>query len=42
MSGEDQITPELDASQSLGGMFDLIGQVAFIPGGYGGLGEAIA
>ena len=36
------ITPELDAGQSLAGMFDLDGQVAFIPGGYGGLGEAIA
>ncbi len=36
------ITPELDAGQSLTGMFDLGGQVAFIPGGYGGLGEAIA
>lgn len=36
------ITPDLDAGQSLTGMFDLDGQVAFIPGGYGGLGEAIA
>jgi NAD(P)-dependent dehydrogenase (short-subunit alcohol dehydrogenase family) len=36
------ITPDLDASQSLTGMFDLDGQVAFIPGGYGGIGEAIA
>ena len=35
------ITPELDAS-ALGGMMDLAGQVAFVPGGYGGLGEAIA
>jgi gluconate 5-dehydrogenase len=36
------ITPDLDAAQSLTGMFDLSGQVAFVPGGYGGLGEAIA
>ena len=36
------ITPDLDAGESLTGMFDLDGQVAFIPGGYGGLGEAIA
>jgi NAD(P)-dependent dehydrogenase (short-subunit alcohol dehydrogenase family) len=43
MAGNDKsITPELDAGQSLTGMFDLTGQVAFIPGGYGGLGEAIA
>lgn len=42
MSGNDKITPELDAGQSLTGMFDLTGRVAFIPGGYGGLGEAIA
>lgn len=35
-------TPELDAGPSLAGLFDLAGQVAFIPGGYGGLGEAIA
>jgi len=42
MSGNDKITPELDAGQSLTGMFDLTGQVSFIPGGYGGLGEAIA
>jgi len=43
MSGTDKpITPEFDAKASLNGMFDLLGQVAFIPGGYGGLGEAIA
>ena len=43
MADKDKtITPDLDAGQSLAGMFDLSGQVAFIPGGYGGLGEAIA
>jgi gluconate 5-dehydrogenase len=42
MSGQNKITPELDPRQSLTGLFDLSGQVAFVPGGYGGLGEAIA
>ena len=44
MTNKDKtsITPELDAAQSLKGLFDLSGQVAFVPGGYGGLGEAIA
>jgi gluconate 5-dehydrogenase len=43
MVGKDKsITPALEAGQSLTGLFDLSGQVAFIPGGYGGLGEAIA
>jgi NAD(P)-dependent dehydrogenase (short-subunit alcohol dehydrogenase family) len=35
------ITPEFDAT-ALRGMMDLAGQVALVPGGYGGLGEAIA
>lgn len=39
---DEAITPELDSAASLKGMFDLSGQVAFLPGGYGGLGEAIA
>jgi NAD(P)-dependent dehydrogenase (short-subunit alcohol dehydrogenase family) len=42
MPDKDKITPDLDSGQSLTGMFDLSGQVAFVPGGYGGLGEAIA
>lgn len=41
-SSKPSITPEIDPSMSLEGLFDLSGQVAFIPGGYGGLGEAIA
>jgi NAD(P)-dependent dehydrogenase (short-subunit alcohol dehydrogenase family) len=41
MPDKDKITPDLDSGQSLTGMFDLSGQVAFVPGGYGGLGEAI-
>lgn len=36
------ITPQIDATKALDGLFDLSGQVAFVPGGYGGLGEAIA
>lgn len=37
-----RITPVVDFAQALDGLFDLAGQVAFVPGGYGGLGEAIA
>jgi gluconate 5-dehydrogenase len=36
------ITPAIDAADSLDGLFDLSGKVALVPGGYGGLGEAIA
>lgn len=42
MPGRDKITPEFDARKSLTGLFDLSGQVVFVPGGYGGLGEAIS
>ncbi len=37
-----RITPVVDFPEALDGLFDLSGQVAFVPGGYGGLGEAIA
>ena len=37
-----RITPVIDFEQDLAGLFDLTGQVAFVPGGTGGLGEAIA
>jgi gluconate 5-dehydrogenase len=37
-----RITPVVDFTKTLDGLFDLAGQVAFVPGGYGGLGEAIA
>jgi len=37
-----RIAPQLDFSKALGGLFDLSGQVAYVPGGYGGIGEAIA
>jgi gluconate 5-dehydrogenase len=37
-----RITPVVDFGKSLAGLFDLTGQVALVPGGTGGLGEAIA
>jgi len=36
------ITPKLDFAAELTGLFDLSGKTAFVPGGTGGLGEAIA
>jgi NAD(P)-dependent dehydrogenase (short-subunit alcohol dehydrogenase family) len=36
------ITPAVDFARALPGLFDLAGKVAFVAGGYGGLGEAIA
>ena len=36
------ITPVVDFRAALAGLHDLSGRVAFLPGGYGGLGEAIA
>jgi len=38
----EAITPKVDFRRELAGLFDLAGQVAFIPGGYGGIGAAIA
>jgi gluconate 5-dehydrogenase len=37
----DPITPKADFRKELDGLFDLHGKVAFVPGGYGGIGEAI-
>jgi len=37
----DPIAPVVDFNTELLGLFGLSGQVAFVPGGYGGLGEAI-
>jgi gluconate 5-dehydrogenase len=37
-----RITPKIDFAAALAGLFDLRGRVAFLPGGYGGIGEAIA
>jgi gluconate 5-dehydrogenase len=36
------ITPRIEFARELAGLHDLRGQVAFVPGGYGGIGEAIA
>ena len=36
-----RITPEVDFKRTLAGMFRLDEQVAFVPGGYGGIGEAV-
>lgn len=38
----EPITPRIDFGRELAGLFDLRGQVAYLPGGYGGIGEAIA
>ncbi|MCI0713156.1 MAG: SDR family oxidoreductase [Chloroflexi bacterium] len=37
-----QITPVVDFTTELQGLFDLRDKVAYIPGGYGGIGEALA
>ena len=42
MTPSDRVTPALDLDHDLSNLFDLNGQVAFVPGGTGGLGEAIA
>jgi NAD(P)-dependent dehydrogenase (short-subunit alcohol dehydrogenase family) len=36
------LTPRIDFPSALKGLFDLSGKVAYVPGGYGGIGEAIA
>jgi gluconate 5-dehydrogenase len=36
------ITPKVDFTRELAGFFDLSGKTAFVPGGTGGLGEAIS
>jgi NAD(P)-dependent dehydrogenase (short-subunit alcohol dehydrogenase family) len=36
------ITPQPDFTAALAGLFDLRGKTAYVPGGYGGIGEAIA
>jgi NAD(P)-dependent dehydrogenase (short-subunit alcohol dehydrogenase family) len=36
------ITPRIDFDKELAGLFDLQGKTAYVTGGYGGLGEAIA
>lgn len=36
------ITPKIDFTAALSGLFDLRDKTAYVPGGYGGIGEAIA
>lgn len=36
------ITPRINFTHELAGLFDLKGKTAYVPGGYGGIGEAIA
>ena len=38
----ERITPIIDFQSELSGLFDFTGQIAYLPGGYGGIGEAIA
>ena len=38
----DRITPRIDFQAALPGLYRLDGKVAFLPGGYGGIGEAVA
>ena len=38
----ETITPAIDFTGELSDLFNLQGKVAFLPGGYGGIGEAIA
>lgn len=35
------ITPQINFQQELSGLFDLKDKVAYVPGGYGGIGEAV-
>jgi len=41
MTTPGRITPVIDFTKDLANLFDLSGQVAFVPGGTGGLGEAL-
>lgn len=41
-TADQGITPRIAFTQELSGLFDLAGKVAYVPGGYGGIGEAIA
>ncbi len=38
----ERITPIINFQSELSGLFDFTGDVAYLPGGYGGIGEAIA
>ena len=38
----DKITPEMDFETELSELYDINHKIVFLPGGYGGIGEAIA
>lgn len=38
----ETITPRIDFTRELAGMFNVRDKVAYVPGGYGGIGEAVA
>lgn len=40
MTVPERIAPVIDFQKELSGLFDLTGKVAYLPGGYGGIGEA--
>jgi len=42
MSAPERIAPVIDFQKELAGLFDLAGKVVYLPGGYGGIGEACA
>jgi NAD(P)-dependent dehydrogenase (short-subunit alcohol dehydrogenase family) len=42
MDQTDRIAPMIDFKKELSGLFDVSGKVVFMPGGYGGIGEACA
>lgn len=42
MNETDRIAPVVDFRKELSGLFDLSGKVVYMPGGYGGIGEACA
>lgn len=42
MSAPERIAPVIDFQKELAGLFDLTGKVIYMPGGYGGIGEACA
>jgi NAD(P)-dependent dehydrogenase (short-subunit alcohol dehydrogenase family) len=42
MESMTTITPSINFTTELSNLFDVAGKVAYIPGGYGGIGEAIA
>lgn len=41
-SSKNPVTPQISFASELQGLFDLRGKVAYLPGGYGGIGQAMA